>query len=53
VVNFLYADHGPGKPTSPDISELMILAQKVGRAYEEFLARNKQAKLAALAAAGH
>lgn len=53
VVNFLYADHGANKPTTPDIGELIILTQKVGRAYEEFLAKNKQAKMAALAAAGH
>src|SRR6185312_278827 len=48
VVNILYADHGPQKPTTPDIGELMILVQKVGRAYEDFLAKHKQAKLAAL-----
>ncbi|MBS2029203.1 MAG: general secretion pathway protein GspE [Deltaproteobacteria bacterium] len=51
VVNILYADHGAQKPTTPDIGELMILVQKVGRTYEEFLAKQKKAKLAALAVA--
>jgi hypothetical protein len=49
VINILYADHGAQLPTTPDIAELMILSQKVGRAYEDFLARHKQAKFAALA----
>jgi len=52
VVNILYADHGANKPTTPDIGELMILSQKVGRAYEEFLTRHKQAALAGLARPG-
>ena len=41
VVNFVYADNGANQPTTPDISELLILTQRVGRAYEEFLARKK------------
>jgi len=48
VINILYADGGPKVPTVPDIGELMILSQRVGRAYEDVLARNKRERLAAI-----
>jgi hypothetical protein len=44
VVNILYCDSGPDRPSTPDIGELLILAQKVGRSYETILARRKQSK---------
>ena len=43
VVNILYADNGPGAFANPDIGELLILAQKVGRSYEAMIAaRHRQ-----------
>ena len=43
VVNILYCDSGPNRPTTPDIGELLILSQKVGRSYEAMLAKRKKA----------
>ena len=42
VVNLLFCDNGPGELASPDIGELMILSQKVGRSYEEMIAARKK-----------
>jgi hypothetical protein len=44
VVNILYCDSGPNVPTTPDIGELLILSQKVGRSYEAMIARRKRAE---------
>ncbi len=41
VVNLLYADGGPGRPSNPDVAELEVLAGKVGKAYEAILERRK------------
>lgn len=41
VVNLLYADNGPGEYASPDVGELLILAQRVGRSYEEMIAARR------------
>jgi hypothetical protein len=43
VVNILYGDNGPGELASPDLGELLILAQHVGRSYEELIAQRKRA----------
>lgn len=41
VVNILYGDGGPGQFASPDVGELLILAQRVGRSYEQIIASRK------------
>ena len=41
VVNILYGDNGPGQFASPDVGELLILAQRVGRSYEQMIAARK------------
>jgi hypothetical protein len=41
VVNILYGDGGPGQFASPDVGELLILAQRVGRSYEQMIAARK------------
>lgn len=46
VVNVLYCDSGPDRPTVPDVGELLILAQRVGRSYEAMLLAHR-AKAAA------
>ncbi len=46
VVNILYADSGPEQFTSPDIGELLILSQKVGRSYEAMIAARRKAAAA-------
>jgi len=43
VVHLLYLDNGPEQLTTPDVGELMILAQSVGRSYEEMIRRRKSA----------
>lgn len=43
VVNFLYCDNGPGELTPPNVAELLILAQRVGRSYEELVALRRKA----------
>jgi Type II secretion system (T2SS), protein E, N-terminal domain len=43
VVHLLYLDNGPDQLTTPDVGELMILAQSVGRSYEEMIRRRKSA----------
>ncbi|MGC4113373.1 MAG: general secretion pathway protein GspE [Myxococcales bacterium] len=43
VVNVLYVDQGPGQFTPPDVGELLILAQKVGRSFEAMLAARRKA----------
>ncbi|HEY3452834.1 MAG TPA: hypothetical protein VGK67_41200 [Myxococcales bacterium] len=42
VVNVLYVDQGPGQFTPPDVGELLILAQKVGRSFEAMLAARRR-----------
>ncbi len=42
VVNILYCDSGPDRPSTPDIGELLILSQKVGRSYEAMIAKRKK-----------
>jgi hypothetical protein len=37
----LYGDNGPGQFASPDVGELLILAQKVGRSYEAMIAARR------------
>jgi Type II secretion system (T2SS), protein E, N-terminal domain len=43
VVHLLYLDNGPDQLTTPDVGELMILAQSVGRSYEAMIKRRKSA----------
>jgi hypothetical protein len=43
VVHLLYLDNGPEQLTTPDVGELMILAQSVARSYEEMMRRRKSA----------
>lgn len=43
VVHILYVDNGPKKITPPDVGELLILSQSVGRSYEELMRRRKSA----------
>jgi hypothetical protein len=43
VVHLLYLDNGPEQLTTPDVGELMILAQSVGRSYEAMIRRRKSA----------
>jgi hypothetical protein len=43
VVHLLYLDNGPDQLTTPDVGELMILAQSVGRSYEAMIRRRKSA----------
>jgi len=43
VVHLLYLDNGPDQLTTPDIGELLILAQSVARSYEEMIRRRKSA----------
>jgi len=43
VVHLLYLDNGPDQLTTPDIGELLILAQSVGRSYEAMIRRRKSA----------
>jgi hypothetical protein len=37
VAHLLYVDDGPGRLTSPDVGELLILSQGVGRSYEAMM----------------
>jgi hypothetical protein len=41
VVHLLYLDDGPRKLTPPDIGELLILSQSVGRSYEQLMRRQR------------
>ncbi|MHB8877499.1 MAG: GspE/PulE/PilB domain-containing protein [Myxococcaceae bacterium] len=41
VVHVLYVDDGPDVHTPPDIGELLILSQSVGRSYEAMMRRRK------------
>ena len=43
VVHILYVDNGPDQLTPPDIGELLILSQSVGRSYEAMIRRRKGA----------
>jgi hypothetical protein len=43
VVHLLYVDNGPEQFTTPDVGELLILAQSVGRSYEAMIRRRKSA----------
>jgi hypothetical protein len=43
VVHLLYVDNGPEQFTTPDVGELIILAQSVGRSYEAMINRRKSA----------
>jgi hypothetical protein len=43
VVHLLYVDNGPDQLTTPDIGELLILAQSVARSYEAMIRRRKSA----------
>ncbi len=43
VVHLLYVDNGPDQFTPPDVGELLILAQSVGRSYEAMIKRRKSA----------
>ncbi|NTX62690.1 general secretion pathway protein GspE [Myxococcus sp. CA051A] len=43
VVHLLYVDNGPDQLTPPDVGELMILSQSVGRSYEAMMRRRKSA----------
>jgi hypothetical protein len=43
VVHLLYLDNGPEQLTTPDVGELLILAQSVGRSYEAMIRRRKSA----------
>ncbi|WP_224242860.1 GspE/PulE/PilB domain-containing protein [Hyalangium gracile] len=43
VVHLLYLDNGPEQLTTPDVGELLILAQSVARSYEEMFRRRKSA----------
>lgn len=46
VVNILYADNGPDQHASPELGELLIVAQKAGRAYEALIAERRSASRA-------
>ncbi|WNG36127.1 general secretion pathway protein GspE [Archangium violaceum] len=41
LVHLLYVDNGPGQLTPPDVGELLILSQSVGRSYEAMIRRRK------------
>ncbi|MBU8897834.1 general secretion pathway protein GspE [Corallococcus sp. H22C18031201] len=41
VVHLLYVDNGPDQLTTPDVGELLILSQSVGRSYEAMMRRRK------------
>jgi hypothetical protein len=41
LVHILYVDQGPGQMTPPDIGELLILSQSVGRSYEAMIRKRK------------
>jgi hypothetical protein len=41
-VHIVYLDQGSGQLTPPDIGELLILAQAVGRAYEAMISQRKR-----------
>jgi hypothetical protein len=41
VVHILYVDNGPDQVTPPDIGEVLILSQSVGRSYEEMIRRRR------------
>ncbi|QRK05567.1 general secretion pathway protein GspE [Archangium violaceum] len=41
LVHLLYVDNGPGQLTPPDVGELLILSQGVGRSYEAMIRRRK------------
>jgi hypothetical protein len=43
LVHLLYVDNGPGQLTPPDVGELLILSQSVGRSYEAMIRRRKSA----------
>ncbi|MCY1079383.1 general secretion pathway protein GspE [Archangium lansingense] len=43
LVHMLYVDNGPGQLTPPDVGELLILSQGVGRSYEAMIKRRKSA----------
>ena len=43
VVHLLYVDNGPDQLTPPDVGELLILSQSVGRSYEAMIKRRKSA----------
>ena len=43
LVHMLYVDNGPGQLTPPDVGELLILSQSVGRSYEAMMRRRKSA----------
>ncbi len=43
LVHMLYVDNGPGQLTPPDVGELLILSQSVGRSYEAMIRRRKSA----------
>lgn len=43
VVHLLYLDNGPDQLTTPDVGELLILAQSVARSYEAMIRRRKSA----------
>ncbi|HZI11627.1 MAG TPA: hypothetical protein VE153_14695 [Myxococcus sp.] len=43
VVHLLYVDNGPDQLTPPDVGELLILSQSVGRSYEAMMKRRKSA----------
>ncbi|GEL68364.1 general secretion pathway protein GspE [Myxococcus virescens] len=43
VVHLLYVDNGPDELTPPDVGELLILSQSVGRSYEAMMRRRKSA----------
>jgi hypothetical protein len=43
VVHLLYVDNGPEQITPPDVGELLILSQGVGRSYEAMMRRRKSA----------
>jgi hypothetical protein len=41
LVHILYVDQGPDQLTPPDIGELLILSQSVGRSYEAMIRKRK------------
>ncbi|RYZ41050.1 MAG: general secretion pathway protein GspE [Myxococcaceae bacterium] len=43
VVHLLYVDNGPDQLTPPDVGELLILSQSVGRSYEAMMRKRKSA----------
>jgi len=43
VVHLLYVDNGANQLTPPDVGELLILSQSVGRSYEAMMRRRKSA----------